>query len=201
MNPLLTSLVNDVYTLTNRPDLVGETLLAVRNATLKAHRVDFFAKDIFETGIQFDYEQNQQSLEYRELIPRWRSLKYLRKCYLDTTGAAVSGEFFQVLTPDELVDSYGVNKENVCYLAGSELQIRSKDSIQYCLLGCYILPNVTTGDYSSWIAIEQPAAIVYEAVATVFKTIGYDEQNAAYAKLVDLEYVQLKQDNIQAVGY
>lgn len=47
----LNSLVSDVYTLTNRPDLVAETALAVKKATLKMHHVDFFARDIWESGI------------------------------------------------------------------------------------------------------------------------------------------------------
>lgn len=202
MNATLSSLVADVYTLTNRPDLVGETALAVRNATLKAHNSDFFYKDLFETGVVFDYSQAQQSLEYKTLIPRWRALKYVRK-FLggDTPDTGCPGEFLEVVTPDALLDGYNINKNNVCYVAGVELQIRSSEAQQYFLVGCYAYPDVTTDNYDSWIAQEQPMAIVYEAAATVFKTIGYDEQNAVYRDLVATEYQQLKITNIQAVGY
>jgi len=41
----LNSLMDDVYILTNRPELVAETRLAVKKATLKLHQLDFFAKD------------------------------------------------------------------------------------------------------------------------------------------------------------
>jgi len=196
MNATLTSLVNDVYTLTNRPDLVGETVLAVRNATLKAHNTDYYYKDLFETGIQFDFAQAQQTFEYKDLIPRWRALKYLRKYFNDSPA-----DFLTIITPDQILDSYSVNRENVCYVAGTELQIRSNCDIQYLLLGCYIYPDVTVDNYDSWIADEQPAAIIYDAAATVFKTIGYDEQNAVYTNLVQAEYAQLRITNIQAVGY
>jgi hypothetical protein len=201
MNSTLTSLVNDVYTLTNRPDLVGETILAVRNATLKAHRSDFYPKDIFETGIQFDYSQAQQSIEFGILIPRWRALKYVRKYIPDNMGGGTPGAFLDVITPEEVLDSYNVNRDNVAYVAGLELKIRSSEAIQYALLGCYILPDVTPSNYNSWIANSQPSLIIYEAAATVFKTIGYDEQNATYARMVLDEYAQLKQDNILGVGY
>lgn len=201
MNATLTSLVNDVYTLTNRPDLVGETLLAVRNATLKAHSTDYYYKDLFETGIQFDYPLNQQVLEYKQLIPRWRSLKYLRKCSIGTDNIPVPGTILEVITPDNILDSYSRTKDNVCYVAGSQLQIRSSDQQQYYLLGCYVHPNVTEEDYSSWIADENPTVIIYAAAAVVFKTIGYDEQNATYQALVADEYNLLRQSNIQAVGY
>lgn len=196
MNQSLTSLVADVYTLTNRPDLVGETLLAIRSATLKAHVSDYYYKDLVETGIEFDYSQAQQQLEYKSLIPRWRSLKYLRKY-----SAGVAGSFLDVLTPDNIIDSYGVTKENVCYVAGLELQIRCSEDQKYFLLGCYVYPDVTVDSYSSWIADESPEAILYEAVATIFKTIGYDEQNASYRDLAKDAREQLKLTNITPIGY
>lgn len=200
MNSTLTGLVNDVYTLTNRPDLVGETLLAVRNATLKAHSSDFYPKDLFETGIIFDYEQAQQTFAYKELIPRWRALKYLREySYSGNTGTP--GKFLDVVTPETLLDSYNIHKEDVCYLAGYQLQIRAKAASKYFLLGCYVHPTVTPDNYNSWIADEHPSAIIYEAAATIFKTIGYDEQTAAYRGLVADEYALLRADNILAVGY
>jgi len=58
-------LVADVYIATNRPDLVTQTALAVKVATLKAHQTDFYPKDIFETGIQWNPVAYVQSLSYR----------------------------------------------------------------------------------------------------------------------------------------
>ena len=49
-----TSLLNDVYTITNRPDLIAETKLAVKQATLKMHQSDYYPKDLFETGIAWN---------------------------------------------------------------------------------------------------------------------------------------------------
>lgn len=199
MNSSLTRLVEDVYALTNRPDRVSETLIAVKNATLKAHSSDYFDKDLLETGIEFDYPNFQQSLEYKSLVPRWRALKYLRK--YDASGEGRALDFLTVLTADNLLDSYGANRENICYVAGLQLQIRSNTISQYFLLGCYVYPDVTEDDFCSWIAEECPAAITYKAAATVFKTIGYDEQANAYEALARDEYLSLKTTNIQAVGY
>jgi hypothetical protein len=50
----LAELQADVITITNRPDLVAETLLAVKKATLKMHQLDFFYKDLVESGLVFD---------------------------------------------------------------------------------------------------------------------------------------------------
>lgn len=196
----LTSLIADVYTLTNRPDLVGETLLAVKSATLKAHHSDFFPKDLQEEGVQFGFSLTQQTLEYKTLVPRWRSLSYLRK-FDYSTPPGTPGKFLEILTPTNVLDSYSVNKEDVCYLAGLELNIRTREAQQYFLLGCYVHPNLVTETYSSWIADEHPYAIIYEAAATVFKTIGFDEQEAAYRRMVADLYAELKSDNLLANGY
>lgn len=200
MNPLLTSLVDDVYTLTNRPDLVGETKLAVRNATLAAHSTDFYYKDLVETGVQFDFPDTQHSLDYKLLIPRWRALKYVRVYdYYNPTG--YPNQILEILTPESVLDTYKINKENICYAAGRELQIRTRAMHQHILLGAYLHPDVTPDNYDSWIAEEQSAAIVYKAASVVFKTIGYDEQVSQYNGLVAEEYNLLRMSNIQANGY
>lgn len=196
----LTDLAADVYTLTNRPDLVGETTLALKAATLKAHRSDYYYKDLFETGIQFDTSLAQQSLEYKTLLPNWRALKYLR-IFNNTTSPGTPGRFLTLLTPDNVLDSYSVNREDVCYVAGLELQIRTCAAQQFFLLGAYLYPDTTTAGYSSWIADESRFCIVYEAAAAIFKMIGQNEENNAYARLVADEYAELKLTNIVAVGY
>jgi hypothetical protein len=191
-------LVADVKTFTNRPDLVNETELAVKAATLKAHQSDFYPKDLYETGISWSPVAYTQSLDYRTLIPRWRALKYLRK-YDNDEGAA--GRFFTVLTPEQVLDDYGIEREDICYLAGEQLEIKSSTEDAYMLLGCYINPNLTSAAFISWIAVEHPYAIVYEAVRSIFKMIGYDEQAAALKQEISEQYALLKNGNILASGH
>lgn len=190
------STLSEVYTITNRPDLIAETKLAVKQATLKMHQLDFFPKDLFETGIIWEPAAFIQSLSYRTLVPRYRALRYLRK-YQD--GAA--GQFFTLLSAAETLDSYQQNRENICYLAGDMLEIRSNTEDTHMLLGCYLNPDVTEENYASWIADEHPYAIITDAAATVFKMIGFDEQ-AAYYKQAVVEQVQmLRQNQITGEGY
>jgi|SRR5579863_5392360 len=218
------SLVQEVYYLTNRPDLVNETATAVQAATLRAHHSDFYYKDLVEVAAEFT------NLAYIQQIPlsfftNFRSLKYLRKYYPGTSpnnppnqdqspnnlpplygmyyapGANLpDGRFFKIITPDEALDSYFINKIDVAYIAGQLVQIRSADYFQYALCGYYAHPNVTSGGYNSWIANENPFAIIYAAAAIVFKTIGYDEQNAQYQQLMQEEIAMLQMSNIVAVG-
>lgn len=192
-----TELCDDVYTLTNRPDLTAEVKLAVKAATLKLHQADFFYKDLYETGVSFATEEYAQQLEYRTLLARYRALKYIRK----TDVAGTLGIFFGVLTPSEVLDQYGTERVDICYGAGELLQIKSSTLFQYVLFGCYLNPDVTEAGFNSWIALDHPYAIVYEAAVTMFKTIGYDEQSATYGRMAAEQAAMVRSSNILVEGY
>lgn len=187
----------DVYIITNRPDLVAETKLAVKVATLKIHQSDFYVKDLYETGASFSTSAYIQQIDYGTLITNWRAFKYLRK-YDSVTSTP--GMFFKLETPESILDSYSAAKEDICYLAGSVLQIRSSTQEQYMILGCYINPDVNEATYSSWVARETPYAIVFEAARIVFKQIGFDEQSSEMQKLSMEHIIELRQANITGAG-
>lgn len=194
----LNELIAEVYTITNRPDLVGQTLTAVRSATLKLHQQDYFYKDIFETGVTFSSAAYLQQLEYRVLVPRWRALKYIRKT---DSAAYQDGKLLDIVVPENIEDSYQINRTDICYVAGEVVQIRSSTELQYILLGCYRNPDITQAGYNSWIALDHPYAIVFEAASIVFKMIGDTDQFAAYTGLAQMQAAEVSMSNIQAIGY
>ena len=195
----LAELTAEVNTITNRLDLVGQTLTAIRSATLKLHQSDYFYKDLKEVGISFSSAEYLQQLEYRLLFPRWRSLKYLRKT--DSVGSA-NGTFFEVLSiPEMVIDNYLQNRNDVCYVAGDILQIRSSTQLQYSLISCYLNPDITAAAYSSWVAVDHPYAIVFEAAAIVFKMTGDTDQFSTYTMLAQEQRREVIISNVQAQGY
>lgn len=196
MNATFTALLDDVYTLTNRRDLVGETKLAVKAATLRAHHSDYFSKDLFETGLSFTEKQAIQQLAPRELFPRYRALKYFR-----IHDGTMPMQFLEVITPEQVLDGYKLTRNDVVYEAGLVLQLRSSTEFEFALMGMYLNPQTAEDTYTSWIADAFPFAIIYEAAATVFKTIGYDEQNAAYRQMSAEMLAEVKMSNIVANGY
>lgn len=193
-----TELVNDVCIITNRPDLVAETKLAVKTATLKAHHSDFFPKDIFEDGLLFTSSDYIQNLDYRTLVPRWRALKYLRKYDIISNSPGIE---LDIISVDQVFDSYKSAKLDVCYLAGAFININSSTKENCYLFGCYIQPNITEDNYTSWIALDAPYAIEFEAARLIFKQIGFDEQSAAYEKLVMEQFMELKSNNLLVNGW
>ncbi len=194
----LTELRQEVYNLTNRPSLVAETLTAIRAATLKLHQMDYFYKDIVEQGVSFSTASFTQQIEYRTLFPKWRALKYLRKT--DSLGQE-QGQLYTIITPEAVLDQFGKNQENVCYVAGAVIQIRSSDELQYCIVGRYDNPDITETGYNSWIALDHPYAIVFEAASMIFKAIGDTDQFAAYSQLAAVQAAEVKLSNIQSYGY
>lgn len=190
-NAAFTALVNDVYTITKRSDLVTETEYALRAATLKLHQLDFFPKDIVESKVNFSVADYYQTLAYQTLFPRMRSLSYMRKF----EGGAPT-QIIEVISPTDILDDYGIAKENVAYVAGAAIQIRSNTQITDILMGYYANPVTTPDDYVSWVASVYPYAIVSEAAATVFATIGYDEQAAKYRSEAQLQAIIVKNSNI-----
>jgi hypothetical protein len=194
----LNELIAEVYTITNRPDLVAQTLTAVRSATLKLHQSDYYYKDLRETGVSFVSALYVQQLEYRPLFPKWRALKYVRKT--DAAGTD-TGAFLELVVPENVLDNYKQNRNDICYVAGEVIQIRSSTQLQYIILGRYDSPDITQSGYSSWIALDHPYAIVFEAASTVFKMIGDTDQFAAYTQLAGMQLVELRNSNILAAGY
>lgn len=192
-------LIQFVYDATGRPDLVAETKLAVKSATLKAHQSDFYFKDIFESGIQFDTAEYTQQLNVRSIFPRYRALKYLRRYDNSSTGAACN--FYTLLSAGELLDDYSQDRVNIAYAAGAVINIKSYEKLQYALIGIYLNPDITEVGYNSWVAVDHPFCIVYEAARLVFKQIGFDEQSAAMDKLAAEQFTLLKMSNVQLGGY
>lgn len=195
MSATIASLLTDLYSITKRPDLTSSPL-HLKNALLKAHSSDFFLKDLYETNFQFADAAYIYSLDYKALIPRFRAMKYLS--IIDP----VTNEFVRELKPisvEKFIDGYGYIREDVYYMAGSQLQIRSSDTSKIFGIGCYLYPD-TTLTVASWIADEFPFAILYEAARTIFKSIGYDEQSTAMERLVAEAYSEMKQTGITLVG-
>ena len=192
-------LVANVITITNHPELLAETQLAVRSATLQLHRRDYFYKDLMETALVFSTTDYLQTVDYRSVFPQYRSLKYLRK--FDGTPTGV-GAFLDIIQPEQVLDSYGLALVNVAYVAGTVIQIKSDSLMTYALIGVYLNPVVaTSATYNSWVANEAPYAIIYTAAASILNMfLGDSTRGGQAAQLAALEIAEFTNSNILAYG-
>lgn len=191
-------IVAEIYLITNRPDLVADTEAAVKAATLKAHKTDFYSKDIHETGVEFETATFRQSLDYILLIPNLRSLKYFRRVEDENDDV---GKFLDVITPEETLDSYGCNRSDIAYIAGRVLEIRSSVEFSKALLGAYVYPIVTPKSaYTSWVAEQHPYFIIHEAARRIFISVGQLEEAGGQTRLVAEELELLRLSALADVG-
>lgn len=202
----LAELTQQVYTITNRADRVAETLSAIQAATLKMHQSDYYWKDIFEAGFNAgaDSIAYEHDIDYRSLVPLFRAWKYIRKWTPDLTGqnpAGCPGKLLTLVEPMNVFDDYQAQKCDVYYGAGAFVHVKSSTQDQYYILGCYVNPVITSAGYSSWVALDHPFAIIYEAAAMVFKAVGKDEEAATYRALNQDQISILKSSNITAGGF
>lgn len=203
-----------VYTITNRPDLVAETKLAVRQATLAAHRSELFPRDLKELVLPLTSLSVFQ-LDIPSYFPNWRKFEYIRP-YTVLTGTPsdilISANEF--LGPDAILDEYLIEKVNVAYVAGNNLNIKLQAAYDGLLVGYYQNPVLSPeASYESWIAREHPSVIVLDAAMRVLDSIGYNDAarrlevlllgsqaGSTRANPMGGEYLLLKQSALESSG-
>lgn len=191
-----TELCDEVKLLTRRPDLTERIESAVRAATLKAHHSDFYYKDIYEQSVEFAEELYIQNFQPTDIFPAFRKAKYIRVWVGDGTNG-YPGQFFTPIQVENSLDAYDCIKTNVFYQAGQLLQMRGTCPILRVLFGAYLHPTITPAiSYCSWIAVEMPWAIIYEAARVIFKSIGNDRETAEMNTLAAEQYTLLRMSYI-----
>jgi hypothetical protein len=192
----LAQLISAVYTETNRPDLIPETLQSIMESVLTLHSAEFYFKDLVETRVQFNNPTSfLQTLDTRA-IPYFRSMAYIRKTdpsvwqpeqygglYPNNFSEPRKGfDFLKRRDIGKILDSFGYEEQDIWYQAGNQINMKSSTELAWATIGYYKYPTLDpTGKvFNSWIAAEYPYAIVYRATGMVFAKIGEDKSYAMY---------------------
>lgn len=171
----LTELETLVIEQTKRPDIPAVTSAAIRSATLRAHHVDFFPRDLSE-GL-LSYAPSPAAAYYSipnisTPLARLRSLKFVQ-CVDSVTAAPV--ERLEYRDMDDLYDSDGNRRQSVYTLLGDTLRVAPVLATGSVLAFFYANPNTAGLEYSSWIADTYPDQLALWAAAIVFARTGYAE--------------------------
>lgn len=195
-------IIAEVTTLTNSPHLSAEIASMVKAATLRMHHSDFYARDIAESVVDLGSEGFSFSFDAQATFSRFRALAYLRKYDNDE---AVAGALIKRLdlgnNASNLLDSYGVEKNDVWYAAGNNVVLRSSSSLRYMLAGWYQNPITDSATYSSWIADLVPHAIIFDAASLIFQMVDQQEQSRKFDALVLEQVTLVKMHGLNAQGY
>lgn len=181
---LFDGMVADVISITNRPDLSDETALAVRTATVNCHLSDAYARDVQVSSIQLPAPVYATGLDISALFPKLRGLSLIQAMDVNYQPIEVTPESrMKVIELSDVYDSYGALRNNIAYIAGNQINIRSLVNSYGFFVTWFNLPEVKRDTYNSWIASIYPDAILYWAASIVLDTNGNEAKAAKLMRL------------------
>lgn len=168
---------DEVIGLTKRPELVSVTDLAIRVATLRAHQVDFFPRDIGTLPLAYTVPTgNVQFVDIPTIYtsaPLLRTPDFLQG--LDSTTLLPSENLEYVLSYKDFWDEYNELRGSVFTQMGDTLKVRFASATGVATLYYYKNPDVAELTYSSWIADMYKQDLAQWAAAIVWNRTGFQE--------------------------
>ena len=170
------TLVNEVITLTNHPELMDEIAIAVRSATLSLHQLDLFSKDKRETLVTVRKSCCTANKIDLSLIPNLRSIHTIAKYCTRTCKIGCQ-------IPKRV--HIGQHLKEFWITSGQSLEIKTSSCQKDFYLEYYANPQVMPAeDYSSWIADLYPQAVLDLACAKIYRLLRDPQTAQMYEKSV-----------------
>lgn len=179
---LYDQLLDDVITLTARQDLADESAIALRTATQTVHGAFNFPRDLVTKFVKLPNPSFLTGLDIQVLLERFRALSTVR--ITDINDNPVNSPEIDIVEIGDIYDpEYRTIKNNIAYVAGTALNIRSSISAYGYLIDFYQVPFVRREQYNSWIAQLYSDPILYLAASIVLQTNGNEEKAASYMRM------------------
>jgi len=167
---------------TRRPEVTAITQAAIRTATLRAHHVDFFKRDLATSTLS--YTPSSSAVYYdlptiSSTLPRLRAMQLLQS--IDTTYYQPTEEL-EYRELQDLYDSDNNLRLSMYTLIGDTLRVYPQSVTGLLSSYYYQNPVVTSVGYSSWIANDYPDELAVWAAAIVFARTGFAEMAADFQR-------------------
>ena len=192
-------LLDDIYLITSRPDLVDRTTLALKTAILKEHSPlgHDLRRDLSFITIGLDqadpnYYRYQISLGSIAGGSRIRKIKSLTE--MSSQGSVISDTYYGTLgiikftevDSDNIVDAYSMEIPNYFYRSGDGLYLAAARQVDTIKLSAYLYPDLSnTATYTDWLADLYPYLLIASASAEIFRVTGKDDKRRQ--QLLDLQ--------------
>ena len=160
---------------TRRPDVPTITKAAIKSATLRAHHVDFFPRDLttynlvytpLSTAVLYDFANIQN------ILTRLRSLKFVQS--IDAVNSTPT-EILAYRDTDDIYDSDGNRRLSIYTLIGATLRIYPQSATGVATAYYFQNPDTAELTYSSWVADTYPEELAMWAAGIVFARTGFLE--------------------------
>lgn len=178
---------DEVKLLSKRGDIDDKIATAIRLTTLRAHRLDYFWRDLVETqlGWAASGDQTLVDLNIPTLLPRFRAANYVR--YWNPSDGTL-GNMLTKLDPRDVLDDYNYEKLDRYYTAGDLFKIKFEYPSSGVQIGYYCDPLLyPPTSYSSWITDKMPDLIIQGALAYLYNQSGKQEEARSLNAMVGFE--------------
>lgn len=180
---------------TNKPTLVAETEMAIRQAIRIAHRQGKFWRDLTVLTLSgLDTDTAIQVIDIPTLLPRFKQIKYIRSGADETV-------FYKEVDAADLLSHDGYVKAGVFWGVGSSINFRGvspEDSLEVAYYTQPITsPPESIGD---WLLDSYSDLVVLLAAGNVLGMVGESEIKKRVDSLMLLEVSGLQQDQIEVTG-
>lgn len=161
-------------TILRRPELQAQVESAIRTATLRAHHVDFFRRDLRVVDHGYPIDPVARFYDFQDisvsLLPRLRTIKNV---YSMSPDGVYQTEQLEYRESDDLYDTDGMPRRIMYTLIGDTLRCffalpTGRMNIYY-----FANPQVQAVNYRSWIADEYPEELAYWAAGISFARAGF----------------------------
>lgn len=173
----------EIKLLSKRGDIDDKIAIAIRQTTMRAHRLDFFWRDLVEVNLTFASAQ-AVTLDVSSQLTRFRQIDYAR--YYDPVTGTL-GTFLTEIAPSEILDGYNFYREDVWYMAGVNMQLRFLAATAGARLAYFQNPDVAPATYNSWIMDELPDLLVQGSLAALYNGMGKQEEAKAINDMVGFD--------------
>jgi len=170
----LTDMIDLTIQQTRRPEIQDITTAAVRTATLRAHHVDFFPRDLTQ-GILSYVPSGAAFYDFPTLSASLLRLRSIKHCQSLDSVTSAPVEQLEYREQDDLFDSDGNRRPHIYSLIGDTLRIYPTAATGSLSVYYYQNPNTAGLQYSSWIADTYPDELAAWAAAVVFARTGFAE--------------------------
>jgi hypothetical protein len=204
----LSSLLNQVIAITNRPELENRIILAIQKATLKEHAALEYTRDlVISTPIDLTPSDVYRYSIDRTAAPlvRLRKVNTIREvvnpsiAYQSYSGFYGEIEFTESAL-DNIFDEYNVEKRNYYYRQGNLINLVAMRQINQVTISYYQVPDVNVATYSSWIADEYDYLIYDAASAEIFGSIGNNQEHNTYLQKAMMDRIDVAKYEINNIS-
>ncbi len=186
-------LIAAVESETGRPDLTSSGLIGrtVRSTILRAHKKEFFIRDIVEDLLKG--LKPESTTLVMNLPPLWRKFSVLRP--VDSSGVPLV-EKLTYRDIDDVFTAKGVLEQNIYYVSGASFTINTPTVIENLYCAFWQLPDLSNELKATWITEQYDQMIIDGACEHVYRKTGNDKSAKAHKSLWEEQVAENLMQNL-----